>query len=278
MSTDAPPPAPPQSPLATPLPWDLVSTAYEELVVPKFEAYARDALRLAAAPPGSRLLDVACGPGTLALLAAGDAAQVDALDFSVDMVGRLKTRAARAGIGNIIAVVGDGQALPYEDGVFAAAFSMFGLIFFPDRAAGFRELCRVLRPGGRAVVSSWQPMEKVFAFNLLMTALGELMPGLGFGKGKAPLGDGDEFRAELGAAGFSATELHEVVHAHEFADVDAFWADTSRSMAPLVLLRSRIGEPGWLELEKQLLGRLRERAGGGPVTLEMRAWLGVGTR
>lgn len=49
------------TPLATSLPWNLVSAAYAAEVAPAFEAYAADALRLAALPAGSRVLDAACG-------------------------------------------------------------------------------------------------------------------------------------------------------------------------------------------------------------------------
>src|SRR4051812_2249152 len=70
------------SPMGTPLPWNLVASAYANEIVPIFEQYASDALRLAAPSPGSRILDVACGPGTLSAVAAARGHQVDALDFS----------------------------------------------------------------------------------------------------------------------------------------------------------------------------------------------------
>lgn len=69
------------NPMATPLPWDLVSSAYAAEIVPSFEAYARDALRFAAVPAGQPIVDVACGPGTLAFLAAERGHPVSALDF-----------------------------------------------------------------------------------------------------------------------------------------------------------------------------------------------------
>ena len=99
------------------------------------------------------MLDVAAGPGTLAFIASAAGAHVTAIDFSPDMIDRLRARSVREGV-QIEARVGDGQALPFDDATFEHAFSMFGLMFFPDRAKGFRELCRVLVPGGRAVVSS----------------------------------------------------------------------------------------------------------------------------
>src|SRR5436190_855542 len=129
---------PSPSPLANPASWDLVSSAYAEEIVPVFEQYVRDALRLAAPPPGSRVVDVACGPGTLSFIAAQAGHPVDALDFSPQMIEKLEARKRATGAA-ITAVVGDGQALPYADATFGAAFSMFGLMFFPDRAAGFRE-------------------------------------------------------------------------------------------------------------------------------------------
>src|SRR5687768_15750521 len=100
--------AAPPSPLATPEPWDLVSGAYAEEIVPQFELFAADALRLADVKAGSKVLDVACGPGTLSLLAAGRGAKVDAIDFSPGMVERLRARLAQQKIDGVTVQVGDG--------------------------------------------------------------------------------------------------------------------------------------------------------------------------
>ncbi|WP_438001121.1 methyltransferase domain-containing protein [Sorangium sp. So ce185] len=266
----------PPSPLATPVAWEMVAGDYAVDVVPHFERYAADALRLAAIGPGARVLDVAAGPGTLSLLAAREA-QVTALDFSPAMVERLRERAARAGLA-VDARVGDGMALPFEDGAFDAAFSMFGLMFFPDRDRGFRELFRVLRPGGRAVVGSWAPMDRSPIMDELFSALRAELPGLPFGEGKAPLGDPAEFRAEMEAAGFRDVSVREVEHAWEAASTEELWGSMRRSNAPLVLLRDKLGEARWDELGEAILARLQARFGEGPQRLGMVANLGAGTR
>ena len=149
--------------LATAEPWDLVAVAYVADALPYFETFSREALRLAALPTRARVADIAAGPGTLSLLAATGGATVSAIDLSPNMVAEFRARVAAAGLDAAVDVrVGDGQQLPFESGVFDAAFSMFGLMFFPDRAAGLREMKRVLKPGGRAVVSSWIPFEGPF--------------------------------------------------------------------------------------------------------------------
>src|SRR3954463_6558295 len=102
------------NPMGTPVPWDLVAPAYAEEIVPMFEHYSRDALALAAPPRGARIVDVACGPGTLSALASRAGHPVDALDFSPQMIAKLEAR----GLANVTAVVGDGQALPYPDATF----------------------------------------------------------------------------------------------------------------------------------------------------------------
>ena len=163
--------------LATAEPWDLVAVDYTAQSLPYFETFSREALRLAALPPKARVADIAAGPGTLSLLAAAAGATVNAIDLSPRMVNEFRARVAAAGLGDTVDVqVGDGQRLPFESGAYDGAFSMFGLMFFPDRAAGLREMKRVLKPGGRGVISSWIPFDG--PFGVLFKTASEIIPGL----------------------------------------------------------------------------------------------------
>jgi ubiquinone/menaquinone biosynthesis C-methylase UbiE len=239
------PDQPKQSPLASPEPWSLVADEYTQELLAMFELFSRDALELAPTPAGAKLLDVAAGPGTLTLLAAEAGRSVAAIDFSPQMVTHLKRRLNGAQLGADVRV-GDGQALPWSDAEFDAAFSMFGLMFFPDRARGFAELYRVLKPGGGAVVSSWAPFEGVF--KSVMEAMREVLPDIAFGSGKGPLGEPDEFVKEVEAAGFVDVKLHERTHALP-GDVPAeLWATFQRTTAPIVLLKHKLGDAKWREV------------------------------
>lgn len=268
----------PVSPLATPSAWNLVSDGYVSEIVPTFTHYAKDALRFGAVTSGDRVLDVACGPGTLTFEAVKLGAKVSGIDFAQDMIAKLHARAAEEGVTDLDVRVGDGMALPYADASFDAAFSMFGLIFFPDRAAGFRELHRVLVPGGRVVVSSWQPIDKLALYLELFGALGALLPNMPFSAGKAPLGVPSEFAAEMTDAGFVDVVVHEISHASHYASMTAFWASAEKSLAPLVLLRARLGEAAYAPVAEGVFSRLRASFGDGPQTLTMSANLGVGRR
>jgi ubiquinone/menaquinone biosynthesis C-methylase UbiE len=134
--------------------WNPVPRAYDSMVAPFTGLFAQDALRLANLQPGQRVLDVGAGTGVLSLAAAALGAEVLATDFSPGMVDYLKGKAQAQGIRGVEAVVMDGQALDVADNRFDAVFSLFGLMFFPNRAAGFRELHRVTRPKGLAIVAS----------------------------------------------------------------------------------------------------------------------------
>ena len=267
----------PQGPLAEPLAWNLVSRDYALEVVPEFERYASDALRLANLRPSARVLDVAAGPGTLTLLAAKSAQSVEAIDFASDMIALLEQRARDAGLGNVNARVGDGQALPYADGSFDAAFSMFGLIFFPDRVQGLSEMKRVLAPGGVAIVSSWRPFTEAPLLAALMGALAEQLPDLPFGKSKAPMGEADEILAEMAAAGFRDIHVESVAHSMEAPDMATFWGSMERTMAPIVLLRKKMGD-AWAPVGARILASLSARFGTGPQSGLMPALLGVGRK
>jgi SAM-dependent methyltransferase len=268
MTTPLPP-----SPLGTPAPWELVADAYAVDLIAEFEGYAADALRLANLPPGARVVDVATGPGTLALLAARAGARVSALDFSPAMIANLRRRAGRL---DLDVRVGDGQALPFDSDAHDAAFSMFGLMFFPDRARGLRELWRVLRPGGRAFVASWGPFQGPFA--VVMQSLQAEVPELPPGPAKLPLATPEDVTAELTAAGFREVTVHRLSHAWVLPSTAELWATMQRSTAPVVLLRQRLGEARWAEVAAAVLARARGILGEGPVDAPGVAYLGVGTR
>ncbi len=267
---------PPPNPLATAEPWNLVANDYAIEVVPQFQLFAADALRLAQLPPSPRIADVATGPGTLALMAAANGATVSAIDFSATMIANLQRRAAESGVTTVEVVQGDGQNLPFDSGSYDAAFSMFGLIFFPDRAAGFRELHRVLRPGGRAVVSSWAPFRMPFA--LIMDSIRELLPGLPFGQGQAPLGEPEGFAQEMADAGFRDAQIHQITHTVPAPSLAAFWKSAQRTTAPLVLLQKNLGETEWSKVSEGVYGRLRNQLGEGEIEIEFAAYLGVGIK
>lgn len=268
----------PPTPLSLPDAWSDIASGYAEELIPTFSLYARDALRLADLPPRAHVLDVAAGPGTLALLAAPYAEHVVAVDFAGAMVGELKRRADAAGAANVEVLQTDGQSLPLEDACFDGAFSMFGLIFFPDRAAGFREMLRVLKPGGRGVVSSWPPMDQVPLHRACFNALGELLPSLPSEDGKPPLGDEREFRSEMVDAGFRNVEIHIVAHRVRTPSVLDFWTMNVRSSAQLALARKQLTPTEWDELGSCVVMRLEQEFGSGPIEMSWPALLGVGVR
>lgn len=270
------------NPLAVPEPWNLVADAYAAELEPVFSLYARDALALAAPSADAHVLDVATGPGTLALIAATRVAHVAAIDFAAAMVERFRRQCTARNIANVAVSVGDGQALPFADASFECAFSMFGLIFFPDRAAGFRELRRVLVSGGRAVVSAWAPMEQVTPLAAIYTALRELAPppepSPSGSAPSLPLGDAEQFRAEMSAAGFRDVEIHTVAHELTLPSVEELWASNERSSARIALQKHRTVPTEWSRISAGVVDRLRAQFGADPLTLRWPALLGLGVR
>jgi ubiquinone/menaquinone biosynthesis C-methylase UbiE len=264
------------SPLATPEPWDLVASGYVAENLAQFEAFAREALRLV--PAGGEVLDVAAGPGSLTLLAARTARRVYAVDFAPAMLDALRARAAADGIANVESQVADGQALPFPEARFDAAYSMFGVIFFPDRARGLSELARVLRPGSAAVVSSWPPLERVPQFAALFGAMAAELPGSGIGEAPMPLATAAEVTTEMRAAGFTTIAVHEHDVVAGTSTPEELWRSFSRGGAPAVLMRRKMGEEAFADFSRRVVARLEAALGPGPREVRLTALLGIGTR
>lgn len=106
--------------------------------------------------PGSRLLDVGCGAGQLALIAARAGARVTGCDIATNWLEAARDRAAAEGL-NITFDEGDAEALPYDDGQFDVVTSLVGAMFAPRPDLVAAELTRVCRPGGMIAMANWTP-------------------------------------------------------------------------------------------------------------------------
>ncbi len=118
---------------------------------PGGEAGTRRALELIGIRPGERLLDVASGTGTSALLAAREyGCVVVGVEYgeSADLVARRAAAAAALG-DRVRFIIGDAEALPFEDRRFDAVLCECSLCTFEHKVQALREIRRVLRPGGR---------------------------------------------------------------------------------------------------------------------------------
>jgi 2-polyprenyl-3-methyl-5-hydroxy-6-metoxy-1,4-benzoquinol methylase len=106
--------------------------------------------------PGMRLLDVGCGAGQLALLAARAGADVTACDIATNWLDQARARAASEGLA-ITFEEGDAESLPYPDRQFDFVVSLVGAMFAPRPELVAAELTRVCRPGGTIAMANWTP-------------------------------------------------------------------------------------------------------------------------
>lgn len=106
--------------------------------------------------PGSRVLDVACGTGHVALEAARMTCDVTGIDYVPELVDVARRRAQAEGL-EVDFQVADAEDLPFGDGSFDFVLSAIGTMFTADHDRAASELVRVCRPGGRIGMANWTP-------------------------------------------------------------------------------------------------------------------------
>ena len=138
--------------------------AQQESLDRQLESLGERALRRAAIAAGEQVLDVGCGCGTTSLAlcrAVAPAGRVVAVDPSQPMLARARERARAARLEQRIEwVLADAQTAELGRSRFDCVFSRFGVMFFADPVAAFRNLARALRPGGRLAFVCWQTRER----------------------------------------------------------------------------------------------------------------------
>lgn len=177
--------------------------------------------------PHHHVLDVGCGNGQSTRLAARRAAngQVTGVDLSGPMLERARLTAGREGLTNITFRHGDAQVYPLPERSFDVAISRFGIMFFGDPVAGFGNIARGLRPGGRIAFLAMgiDPQDGLHVlFHRVASELPEVGPSDDTG-GPLSLADPAHVREIMDTAGFRGTTSTRI-------DADQYWgadADTA---------------------------------------------------
>ena len=181
--------------------------AYERTAV-QLEPVAEVVVGAADVQTGDRVLDVACGTGNALLAAAARGASVSGVDLAPRLVEVARDRAAHAGVDADLRV-GDVTALPFEDAVFDAAISVFGVIFAAPARDAASELLRVVCSGGRIVVTAWIPEGPIHEASQLARRAVEQFSGQPTESQRNPSwGDPHELSALFAPAPVRITEQH----------------------------------------------------------------------
>ncbi len=205
--------------------WSEGASGYEESFAVFTGLYADDAIELSGVGGGHSVLDVAAGSGALSLRAARLGAEVLATDFAPGMVETLAARLSEEGHDSSRAVVMDGQDLDVGDETFDYAYSMFGVMFFPDIGAGVSEMTRAVKPGGTVCIGTWRT--KGFGLvGLVGAAVSRAIPGFDPPPRTPPwerVGDARSLSDAMDAAGLADVRVEVVTRTFDMPDPRAFF-------------------------------------------------------
>jgi len=181
----------------------------------------------AALQSGTRVLDVACGPGYPALgwaAAVQPGGSVVAIDLSPAMIAHAAERARSSSLDNITFAVMDAEQLQIGDGIFDAVTNAYGLMFCPDPVRAIREAHRVLKPGCALVVAVWDEPARNPFFRIVGSArsLLSLPPAAPGDPGPFRFAPTGALESVLEAGGFSELRVESVEATFECASVDEY--------------------------------------------------------
>jgi ubiquinone/menaquinone biosynthesis C-methylase UbiE len=191
-----------------------IPAIYHQYLVPLlFEPYAEDLAARVRELVQGQVIELAAGTGALTqALRCSLAApvRIEATDLNPGMLAIAKERTSDP---SVTWRQADAQKLPMESGSADAIVCQFGVMFFPDRGAAYREVARVLRPGGRFVFNAWDRLERNEVSDIVSRAVCALFPDdpPRFYE-RTPFGYSDPatIRGELEGAGFDRIEIETV--------------------------------------------------------------------
>jgi len=204
--------------------------------------------------PGMSVLDVACGSGEPAISIAtllNGSGEVIGVDLSQGALQIATERATQRQLTNVRFQPADAHQLPFPDNGFDRITSRLGVMFFDDLPRALREMHRVLKPGGKAVLLAWGPMDQPYFETTIGTVL-RTMPNATLpqsAKSMFTFGQPGVLAQRLEDAGFTAVEerfsKEPWIWPGTPGDVWEYFQDVAVPFAPLLKsippdLRSRV--------------------------------------
>jgi ubiquinone/menaquinone biosynthesis C-methylase UbiE len=260
--------------------WDEYAADYETVHEPLTRQFAKAALDYVPVVSGERVLDVAAGPGTLALLAARTGAAGTAIDTSPRMIERLNTRLRESGLLGWEGRVMDAARLDFATASFDAVFCIFGIMVIPDYRAALAEMARVTKPGGRAAIVMWNGLERMEHVQVWLQAVAAAFPQ--FQPTPPPaswlvLQDAVSLARVMRDAGYAKVDVHTEKRWWEVAS--PAWLAQHADLSPAAeSLYRTLGADAKPAVRRALAEQLRRHGGDGPLRLAAEAHIGVGLR
>ena len=225
---------------------------------------------------GKRWLDVACGTGELAEVAAGEGADVVGIDFAAPLIETATRQAAERGL-DIDYRVGDAENLEgIEDASFDVVSSTFGVMFAPDHERAAGELARVARPGGRLGLATWVPDGGIGSMFKVMAQFQPPPPE----DAGSPLDWGRPAHVQELLGDAFDLEIEERVSLFEQPSAEEYWTRFAPAFGPCKTLLETLDEEGRARLHDTFVGWLDDNFGsdGGSIAHDREYLLITGTR
>ena len=214
-------------------------------------------LELAAPRPGDRVLELACGPGSVGLAAAElvrPDGEVVMSDFVPEMLAIADARID--GAPNVSTRVLDLEDIDEPDGMYDVVLCRDGLMLAPDPDRAAREIRRVLRPGGRAAVAVWGPRAQNpwlgLVFDVVGEQLGTAMPPPGVPNAFS-LDDPERLAGVLARGGLVDVSVDEVKVSQVVASAEEWWHRSPSLAGSLVRLLAELPGPAARALHARAL-------------------------
>jgi ubiquinone/menaquinone biosynthesis C-methylase UbiE len=264
--------------------WNNIAAGYDKTNTETQQWLGNESVRRAGLTSGMRFLDVAAGSGALSLPAARLGAKVLATDLSPAMLALLRERARRENL-DIETRVMDGQNLELDNNSFDMAGSQFGVMTFPDQPRGIREMTRVVKPGGRVVITVYGSPAEIDFLGLFVGAVHSVRPDFVPSMDPLPpefrLADPEKLRRELVEAGLKHVQIDRITESTEFKTPKFLWEWIiySNPIVEMILGMLSVTNDERGTIERTMYKLWQERAGtSGVATLRAPINIGWGTK
>ena len=201
-----------------------IAKSYETFLAPLLSQWTEQLFQSVALRPGDRLLDVACGTGIVARLAAeyvGATGKIVGLDVTPDMLAVARALSSTTH-SEIEWQEGNAIEMPFADSTFDVAICQQGLQFFSDPLSGLKEMPRVLTPGGRVGLSVWRSTHFNPGYEILANVIEKHLNTEAAAMMRAPfaLGDSNALRALLTDAGLQNIRIQFAIREARFPSAE----------------------------------------------------------